>query len=112
MVDAASQVFWRDRFQGDRAGAAFEGGERAAWVERAPGWQFMRFGWIPGDRTQAPRGWVFGVAVEECLRVRMTWASKHVFGRTFFDDLPGVHDCDPRAHAGDDAEVVRYEEKA
>ena len=34
---------------------------------------------------------------------------KDVFGRTAFDDAAGIHDDDRIAHAGDDAERMRYQ---
>ena len=44
--------------------------------------------------------------LQETHRVRMSWPRKEGFDGRRLDDLPGVHDADPIAQLGDDAQVV------
>ena len=48
--------------------------------------------------------------VEQTLGVRVLRAGEQRVDRRLLDDLPGVHDDDPVADLGDDAEVVGHEE--
>src|ERR1043166_2807314 len=43
-------------------------------------------------------------------RVRMFRMGEDILGRTLLDNPAGVHHNDPLAHAGDDTEVMRYED--